>query len=139
MQAVAASADGRSIIFEGALGTPLAPGGFAVVATEPPRLAQVTETRIAVRTVDGRRANVLEGSATSSATTPSAHAEPTAPWPKSDVTPPTISAAPPPAPTLGRPGSAHDPKATALTRGDFATFHELETARALQKRRGASA
>ncbi len=64
MQAVAASADGRSILFEAALGMPLAPGGFAVVATEPPLLVQVTESRIAVRTVDGRRTNVLEGAAT---------------------------------------------------------------------------
>ena len=47
VNAAAASADGRTIAFEAPLGTPLEPGGFAVVATEPPLLAQVTECAIA--------------------------------------------------------------------------------------------
>ena len=64
MEPVAASADGRSIAFEAPLGTPLTPGGFAVVATEPPVLAQVTESRLATHEEAGRRVRVLEGFAT---------------------------------------------------------------------------
>ncbi len=60
----AVSADGRTVLLEAPLGTPLEPGGFAVVATEPPLLAQVTATTIAVRERDGRRSAVLEGRAT---------------------------------------------------------------------------
>lgn len=60
---VAASTDGRRIVFEAPLGTALTPGGFAVVATEPPVLAQVTGCEIGVRTQGGRRHNVLEGTA----------------------------------------------------------------------------
>ena len=60
----AASADGRNIAFEAPLGTPLEPGGFAVVETTPPLLAQVTACELGVRDVDGRRAHVLEGTAT---------------------------------------------------------------------------
>ena len=64
MNAVAASADGRNIAFEAPLGTPLEPGGFAVVETTPPLLAQVTACELGVRDLDGGRAHVLEGSAT---------------------------------------------------------------------------
>jgi hypothetical protein len=64
MEAVAASADGRTIAFEAPLGSQLTPGGFAIVATEPPALAQVTGAAIGVRDVVGRRTNVLEGAAT---------------------------------------------------------------------------
>ncbi len=64
MEAVAASADGRNIAFEAPLGTPLSPGGFAVVATEPPLLAQITEGRLASRDEAGRRVRLLEGFAT---------------------------------------------------------------------------
>ena len=63
MEAVAASADGRTIVFEAAPGTPLPVGGFAVVATEPPVLVQVTETDLAVNDVDDRRTYVLRGTA----------------------------------------------------------------------------
>ncbi len=63
MGATAASADGRSIVFEAPLGTPLEPGGFAVIETEPPLLAQITASGIAVREVDGRRVTLLEGEA----------------------------------------------------------------------------
>jgi len=64
MDATAASADGRSIVFEAPLGTPLAPGGFAVVETDPPLLSQITGCEIVARDVDGRRASLLEGTAT---------------------------------------------------------------------------
>jgi hypothetical protein len=46
MEAVAASADGRTIIFEAPLGTGLEPGGFAIVETVPALLVQVTGSEI---------------------------------------------------------------------------------------------
>ena len=46
MDAVAASADGRRIAFEAPLGHSLVPGGFAVVDTTPPLLAQVTHAEL---------------------------------------------------------------------------------------------
>ena len=49
---------------EAPLGTPLEPGGFAVVETTPPLLAQVTACELGVRDLDGGRAHVLEGTAT---------------------------------------------------------------------------
>jgi Helicase HerA, central domain len=64
MNAIATSADGRSIVFEAPVGAPLAPGGFAVVETNPPLLAQVTACELVVRDAGGRRAHVLEGTAT---------------------------------------------------------------------------
>src|SRR6478735_429484 len=64
MDATAASADGRSIVFEAPLGTPLAPGGFAVVETDTPLLSQITGCEIVARDVDGRRVSLLEGTAT---------------------------------------------------------------------------
>ena len=70
MNAVAASADGRNIVFEAPLGTPLEPGGFAVVETTPPLLAQVTACELGVRDLDGRRAHVLEGTATALGASP---------------------------------------------------------------------
>src|SRR4051794_6797814 len=63
MDATAASADGRNIVFEAPLGTSLTPGEFAVVETEPPLLAQITACEIVPRDADGRRTAVLEGSA----------------------------------------------------------------------------
>ena len=61
MAAVAASADGRRILFEAPLGTPLVPGGFAVVDTTPPIFAQVTRTALGERGGLGQR--VLTGDA----------------------------------------------------------------------------
>ena len=60
--AVAASADGRRIVFEAPLGTALVPGGFAVVATTPPLLAQVTRAELG-NGRDGAGAPVLVGDA----------------------------------------------------------------------------
>src|SRR4051812_3636514 len=70
IQPRAVSADGRTVALEAPLGTPLAPGGFGVVATEPPLFAQVTGTGIAVRDIDGRRTTVLEGTAAALGGTP---------------------------------------------------------------------
>lgn len=53
--------------------------------------------------------------------------------------PSTISAAPPPAPTLGRAGRSGDPSASAVARNDFRAFHEAELAKVQRKRRGVSA
>ena len=64
MHAVAASADGRALVFEAPVGTPLSPGDFAVVETAPQLFAQVTSSGLAVRAIDGRRTYVLEGTAT---------------------------------------------------------------------------
>ena len=63
MDAIAASADGRTVAFEAPLGAPLPPGGFAVLGTEPPQLALITECAMAAREADGRRTFVLQGSA----------------------------------------------------------------------------
>jgi DNA helicase HerA-like ATPase len=63
MDAVAASADGRTIAFEAPLGAPLPPGGFAMLGTDPPQLALVTECDMAARETGDRRAYVLRGSA----------------------------------------------------------------------------
>ena len=60
----AVSPDGRTVVLEAPLGTPLEPGGFGVVATEPPLFVQVTGMGIAVRDIDGRRTAILDGTAT---------------------------------------------------------------------------
>ena len=60
MEATAASADGRSIVFEAPVGTPLAPGGFAVVETDPPLLSQITACG-SRPDVDGRRMYAARG------------------------------------------------------------------------------
>ncbi len=62
-------------ILEAPLGTALEPGGFAVVATDPPLLVQVTDTEIDVRMIDGRRTAVLAGTATALGGTPGGFGE----------------------------------------------------------------
>lgn len=53
--------------------------------------------------------------------------------------PSTITAAPPPAPTLTRAGSTADPKAAALKRGDFVMWEKLDTADKLARKQRPSA
>lgn len=62
---------------------------------------------------------------------------PAAPAASAAAVPSTITAAPPPAPTISRPGTVTDPQAAAFTRGDFAEWDRLETAK-VTARRGAA-
>lgn len=67
---------------------------------------------------------------------PATAAVPVTPAPRAVApsAPSTITAAPPPVPTISRASSSSDPKAAAFARGDFATFERIDTAERIAKR-----